>query len=711
MSKFDITEATIQALQNSKLEESTISDMYSSLDDQIKEEPIDTTNVSGLIDDVLIITDPQVSSEEYDEVIERAKEIVEDTPEGEIPFDESFIGQYAITCPICGATFVSSDILEPGATCPVCLEIPEAFVVKGKLETDEKIAEQYKDTLSTEEELIEEPQEELETEEDVETEEEQLAASEEVHSADNKLEESKDVETEEFEVSELKRKAQEILPKEDIDTHDSDLYIRVSDKATELLSHMKDNNSGLLRKFKSQIDEDMWYEIPFANMEDDAKNKLNEVDKNIETKIVKLSDEVQAEIEYDVDDNSIRKIWYTDDNGSVDFLYNEEEDKFTAFPNGNFLSEEEENLIKSEINNIISKNSEIKTETTNNQLKTMKDKLFAGTQNRNRSEWTDEEKTLYNEIRAIEMIHSILTYTNEYNWTTNYILNNKYMKSYIEELGEEKVRNLAEQEILEYKSATINKDVYTDSEGVSYNSVTFKDESKQVESLEQNDEEGWGEDIAEILEPCFEQVEKVAYEVRNGRRGSYAGFGDTVSDLVSAIDEIREMFEQAASELEDMKEQLQESNIREITDAEKKILDAAQTSNSKYTLDNIKVRTTPEGNLNIRTADDLDICTIDRLSDEDMEDLRLNGYFFNDLDECDKKEESVTVKSMIDWHNGIEDAESMEEIQDIIYSIDDNNLELEVQKAYDQCVIDEDDLEAAKDFIIATLEDNAQYED
>ena len=36
------------------------------------------------------------------------------------------------------------------------------------------------------------------------------------------------------------------------------------------------------------------------------------------------------------------------------------------------------------------------------------------------------------------------------------------------------------QEIEEFKSATINKDVYTDSEGVTYNSVTFKDESKTL---------------------------------------------------------------------------------------------------------------------------------------------------------------------------------------------------------------------------------------
>lgn len=577
MAKFDITEATIQALNNSKLEESMLSDMYDSLDDQIKDEPIDTSNVNGLVDDILVITDPDVSSEEYDEVIDRAKEIVKDTPEGSIPFDSEYIGQYAITCPICGATFVSDDILESGDTCPVCGEIPEAFVVKGRLQTDEEISEKYADVLDKSK------NEENDTDtvfnnEDEEDEEEldKDTASKEVPQG-NKLQESqlledaeytkslrekfislideaessfendkltaeeyeefiqniysliKDraedeqimlenksikTESEEFEVSELKKKAQEILPAEDIDTHDSDLYIKVSPEATELLSHMKDKDSGLLKKFRSPVDENIWYEIPFANMQDDAKDKLS-----------------------------------------------------------------------------------------------------------------------------------------------------------------------------------TNKEI-------------------EKESLEQNDEDGWGEDVLEICEPFFEKVEQTMYEVRNARRGSYAHFGDTVLDLAAWMGELSMEAEAVQSELDNMQEQLQESDIRQITPAEKKILKAAQTSNSKYNLDNIKVRTTPEGNLNIRTADDKDIVTIDRLSDDEMEDLRLNGYFFTDLDEESKvKTESVTTSQVIDWHNKIEDAEDADEIQKIIYTIDDNHLENQLQLAFDRSVEDEDDLELMKDFLIATLEDNAEYED
>lgn len=109
------------------LEEATIKALYDDLNN-------DTDEVQGIVDDILVVTDPEITSDEYDEVIEKAQEIIEDTPEGEIPFNEDYIGEYAQTCPICGSTFIEKDILEPGATCPICLEQPEAFIMVGKIE-------------------------------------------------------------------------------------------------------------------------------------------------------------------------------------------------------------------------------------------------------------------------------------------------------------------------------------------------------------------------------------------------------------------------------------------------------------------------------------------------------------------------------------------------------------------------------------------------
>ena len=63
----------------------------------------------------------------------------------------------------------------------------------------------------------------------------------------------------------------------------------------------------------------------------------------------------------------------------------------------------------------------------------------------------------------------------------DYIMENKYMNNYIDKLGEDKVRELAQQEVDEYiNNATVKQGTYTDSEGVTYNTTTFKNESEKL---------------------------------------------------------------------------------------------------------------------------------------------------------------------------------------------------------------------------------------
>lgn len=175
-----------------KLQEATVKDMYNQLDDT---KGVDS--VEGIIDDILVVTDPEVTSEEYDEVIERAQEIIEDTPEGEIPFDEEYIGQYLLTCPICGTTFVSEEMLEPGATCPACMEVPEGFTVKGQIQTEEDVAvdnglkvddDQATEEETTIEDTVDENNEQDSTDEE---EPEKQTASKEIPQG-NKLQETKE---------------------------------------------------------------------------------------------------------------------------------------------------------------------------------------------------------------------------------------------------------------------------------------------------------------------------------------------------------------------------------------------------------------------------------------------------------------------------------------------------------------------------------------
>lgn len=104
-----------------------------------------------------------------------------------------------------------------------------------------------------------------------------------VYNADNKealydydpfeeLEES--LQEEEITPANIKEKALEILPKEDVDVKDSDLYIKVSDKSKELINKLQFKNSGLLTTFRSPIDNEMWYDIPFANLDDYITRKI-----------------------------------------------------------------------------------------------------------------------------------------------------------------------------------------------------------------------------------------------------------------------------------------------------------------------------------------------------------------------------------------------------------------------------------------------------
>lgn len=58
------------------------------------------------------------------------------------------------------------------------------------------------------------------------------------------------------------------------------------------------------------------------------------------------------------------------------------------------------------------------------------------------------------------------------------------------------------------------------------------------EELEETDEDGWGDTIENALEDFFGLTEKVAYEIRHCRRGTYAVRGDKVEDLVSVLNNI-----------------------------------------------------------------------------------------------------------------------------------------------------------------------------
>lgn len=125
-----------KANKTMNLTEATIKALYDGLKDDTE-----IKDIEGLVDDVLVVTDPEITTDEYNEVIDRACEILEDTPEGDLPLDPKYLGEYAQLCPICGGSFIDDHILEPGTACPICYETPEAFIMLGQLQSDDSVAE------------------------------------------------------------------------------------------------------------------------------------------------------------------------------------------------------------------------------------------------------------------------------------------------------------------------------------------------------------------------------------------------------------------------------------------------------------------------------------------------------------------------------------------------------------------------------------------
>lgn len=80
------------------------------------------------------------------------------------------------------------------------------------------------------------------------------------------------------------------------------------------------------------------------------------------------------------------------------------------------------------------------------------------------------------------------------------------------------------------------------------------------ESLKENDEDGWGDRVEQILEPTIRKVEDLAYEVRNTVRGANTGC-DTTDELADYVDEVIEDLEDANSSLRHEAEEIDESHF------------------------------------------------------------------------------------------------------------------------------------------------------
>ena len=76
------------------------------------------------------------------------------------------------------------------------------------------------------------------------------------------------------------------------------------------------------------------------------------------------------------------------------------------------------------------------------------------------------------------------------------------------------------------------------------------------EELEDND--GWGDEISDELEPIFDDIDRVMYEVRNAVRGSYGIRGKNVEDLVAKLNDLSDQLAMKAEEFEEDEDRLNE---------------------------------------------------------------------------------------------------------------------------------------------------------
>lgn len=88
---------------------------------------------------------------------------------------------------------------------------------------------------------------------------------------------------------------------------------------------------------------------------------------------------------------------------------------------------------------------------------------------------TEEQKKFREELFCISMINSILIYDGK-----NNIMNNRYLKEYVHELGEKRVAELVDEQIKDLKKSTVLKNIHMDDEGLYYHSIIWHDEKEEV---------------------------------------------------------------------------------------------------------------------------------------------------------------------------------------------------------------------------------------
>ena len=88
---------------------------------------------------------------------------------------------------------------------------------------------------------------------------------------------------------------------------------------------------------------------------------------------------------------------------------------------------------------------------------------------------TENEIKLYQELSCREMINAILCYDGISGLYTDNGYN-EYLLKYLDKLGEKRLMELIYEQQGSFAAAKVYRNVYTDNEGISYNSIEWGDE-------------------------------------------------------------------------------------------------------------------------------------------------------------------------------------------------------------------------------------------
>lgn len=127
------------------------------VEDEIIDKEIDAEDeevMDDIADDIVVVIDPDISEDEFDDMAEDAQEIIDNTPEGEVPFTDEYVGDKTYTCPICGNTFFSDVEMSDGDECPVCGDFPSGFLLAGEVVPTEEVEDQKAEEDEDEDEDI-----------------------------------------------------------------------------------------------------------------------------------------------------------------------------------------------------------------------------------------------------------------------------------------------------------------------------------------------------------------------------------------------------------------------------------------------------------------------------------------------------------------------------------------------------------------------------